>query len=162
MRNSSTLTLKIIYSSLVFMTAGCASTGTNMTLDKMKELSQDHALVVACPNQEVKTYDDGGIKPLFAHLRTASFKDCYVYDKVTGKASSMVLAYGGVKKLYTKILSSEAIPVLQKHNIQYEADNTVPYIINNSGTDKCPMEQTVENIDSPEEAFIVLQKKFDK
>jgi Domain of unknown function (DUF1893). len=140
---------------------GCATGKKNaISLNDMKELSRNHALVVAYNDGKVNTYNDKGIKPLFRHLENANFKDSYVFDKVTGKASSLILAYGGAESLYTGILSKEAIPVLEKYNIKYSADEIVEYIINQAGDDKCPIEKTVSDIDDPQIAFQVLKEKF--
>lgn len=128
---------------------------------EMKELLKAHALVVAYQDGSFKTYDQNGIKPLFLHLEeNGDFKNAHVYDKVTGKASAMVLAYGSAEKLHTGILSKEAIPVLEKYNIEYSADETVDYILNRDESDKCPMEKTVEKIDDPAEAFNALKERF--
>ncbi|MCL2144581.1 MAG: DUF1893 domain-containing protein [Endomicrobia bacterium] len=144
------------------MVMGCSAKKSGISLNDMKELVKDHALVVAYNDGAVKTYDDKGIKPLFKHLENGNFKDSYVFDKVTGKASSLILAYGGADKLHTGILSKEAVPVLKKYNIKYSADKIVDYIINNTGDDKCPIEKTVANIDNPQEAYKVLKEKFNE
>ena len=145
----------------VAIVSGCAAVNKkSISLNELKELSKNHALVVGYNNGIVKTYDDNGIKPLFKHLEAGNFKNAYVFDKVTGKASSLILAYGGAARLYTGILSKEAVPVLEKYDISYSADKIVDYIINNSGDDKCPMEKSVTDIDDPEEAYKVLKEKF--
>jgi hypothetical protein len=163
MRKQKIFILAAIAAFCVPFVAGCASSGKkNISLDDMKKLSQNHALVVAYDDGTVKTYDDNGIKPLFQHLETGSFKNSYVFDKVTGRASSLILAYGGAAYLYTGVLSAEAVPVLEKYNIKYSADKVVDYIINRAGDGKCPMEQSVAAIEDPEEAYKVLKEKFGK
>ena len=159
--NTRFLSYSALAASVLFMTA-CTGTlkSGDITLDTMKKLSGNHALVVACPGKKPLVYEQSGIKPLYEHLKTGDFRDCYVYDKVTGKASALILVYGGASGLYTKILSKEAIPVLEKHKIRYEAVQTVDYILNNNGTDKCPMEQAVQNIKESSEAYSVLKDKF--
>lgn len=156
--------VKVLFVSLIVSAAvlGCAAKKQDIALNDMKEMLKSHALVVAYDNGSIKSYDDNGIKPLFRHLESGDFKGTYVFDKVTGKASALVLAYGGASKLYTGILSKEAVPVLEKYNIEYEAEKSVDHIVNRTGDDKCPMEKTVENIEEPEEAFTVLKEKFDK
>lgn len=142
---------------------GCAPAKSKVSLPAMKALLQNHALVVAYDNGAVLTYDENGIKPLFNHLdRHGNFKDCYIFDKVTGKASALVLAYGGAASLHTGVLSKEAIPVLEQYNIEYTADLVVDFIVNQKKDDKCPMEKTVASIDNPEEAYKILREKFGK
>ncbi|MDR2427133.1 MAG: DUF1893 domain-containing protein [Endomicrobium sp.] len=139
---------------------GCAAKKTDVSLNDIKELSKNHALVVAYNDGSIKTYDDNGIKPLFKHLENSDFKRTYVFDKVTGKASSLILAYGGAENLYTGVLSKEAIPILEKYNIKYSADNIVDYIVNITKDDRCPMEKSVADTDDPEEAYKILKERF--
>ncbi|MCL1972151.1 MAG: DUF1893 domain-containing protein [Endomicrobia bacterium] len=156
------LTVSAIF--LVFAASffGCSAKSKNndMFFNEMKELLKSHALVVAYDDGTVKTYDDKGIQPLFKHLESGNFKGAYVFDKVTGKASALILVYGEAARLHTGILSKEAIPVLEKYNVKYSADKIVDYIINRSGDDKCPMEKTVSDIDDPQEAYITLKERF--
>ncbi|MCL2484588.1 MAG: DUF1893 domain-containing protein [Endomicrobia bacterium] len=157
--------LKILALFIVAMFAGFGCSGgkseSKISLADIKDLAKGHALVVAYNDGRALTYDDNGIKPLFKHIDAyGSFKDSYVFDKVTGKASALILAYGGAARLYTGVLSKEAIPVLEKYNIEYSADAIVDYIINRSGDDKCPIEKSVAGIDDPEEAYKVLKEKF--
>ena len=142
----------------MFLFFGCAAKQNSAFLTEMKELLQKHALVVAYNDGIVKTYDDNGIKPLFKHLESGSFNDAYVFDKITGKASALILVYGGASQLHTGVLSKEAIPVLAKYNVKYSADKITDYILNVPGNDKCPMEKMVSNIDDPQEAYKVLKK----
>jgi len=143
---------------------GCAAKtkSNDVFFNDMKELLKNRALVVAYDDGAVKTYDEKGIQPLFKHLESGNFKDAYVFDKVTGKASALILVYGEAARLHTGILSKEAVPVLEKYNVKYSADTVVEYIINRAGDDKCPMEKTVSDIDDPEEAYRVLKEKFNK
>jgi len=141
--------------------AGCAAVNSQTALPDLKQLAQNHALVVVYADGTVKTYDDNGIKPLFKHLDACgNFKDSYIYDKVTGKASTLILAYGGAAHLYTGVLSKEAIPILEKHGINYSADTLVDYIVNREGNDKCPIEKTVAGIEDPKAAYEILKDKF--
>ncbi|MDR1940739.1 MAG: DUF1893 domain-containing protein [Endomicrobium sp.] len=139
---------------------GCAAKNAKTSVNDLKEMLKSHALIVAYPDGTVKIYDDKGIKPLFKHLESGDFKNCDVYDKVTGKASTLILVYGGAASLYTGILSKEAIPVLEKYGIKYRADKIVDYIINVTGDDKCPMEKTVTDIEDPQQAFEILKERF--
>jgi hypothetical protein len=132
----------------------------DISLDKMKQLAKGHELLVAFKDGSIKTYGGGGVKPIFNRLQEGDFKDTYVFDKVTGKASALLLAYGKASKLYTGILSKEALPVLEKYKIEYNADKIVDYIINKTGDDKCPMEKSITNTDDPKEAYTILKEKF--
>jgi hypothetical protein len=153
----------LILAAIAALLTACHSKNVSPLPSQGTQLIKNHALVVIFDNGKILTYDDKGIKPLFKHLDIyGNFKNAYIFDKVTGKASALVLAYGGAKKLYTGILSEEAIPVLNKYKIKYSADVTVPYIINVKKDGKCPMELTVANINTPEEAYKILKEKFNR
>jgi len=138
-----------------------AESAKNVAQRRGKELFQNHALVVAhYSGWGFATYDDNGLIPIFKHLENDNFENSFVFDKVTGKASALLLAYGKAENLHTGLLSREAIPVLEKHNIKYTADKTVDYIINRRGDDRCPMEKTVAGIDDPQEAYETLTRLF--
>ena len=147
---------------MMLMVLGCAAKKAQLGVDDFKGMLKNHALIVAYYDGTFKTYDDKGIIPLFKHLDGGDFRDCDVYDKVTGKASSLILAYGGARTLYTGVLSKEAIPVLEKYNIKYQADKTVDYIINRTGDDKCPLEKLVTDIFEPEEGYKKLGTAINK
>lgn len=127
---------------------------------RVQELSPQHALVVALPDGQIRTYDGRGLQPLFDALADNGVKDAYVYDKVTGRASSLLLAYGGAKELHTGLLSQEAIPILEKYNIKYTAQKTVPYILNRSKTGSCPMETVARHLDDAQSAYPHIEQGF--
>ena len=133
---------------------------TIVDLDKLREFSKKYDFVVFYKNGTTKTYNGRGIKPLMDHLEHNNFKKAHVYDKVTGRASALLLAYGKAGKLYTGRLSKQAIPVLEKYNIDYEADELVDYIENPTRTGRCIMENTSANIDNPKVAYSVLKAKL--
>lgn len=149
------------------LAAGCASapqSGTIASSDVQKRVAQlapQHALVIAGTDEEIRTYDGRGLQPLFDALADGGVKEAYVYDKVTGRASSLLLAYGGAKELHTGMLSQEAVPILQKYHIKYTADKTVPYILNRAKTGSCPMETVARRLDNAQTAYPLIKEGFE-
>ncbi len=145
--------------SLFFVTLffGCNAKNDRASVSEMRELLKNHTLVVAYNDGTIKTYNDNGIKPLFKHLEHSNFKNSRVFDRFTGKASSLILIYGGATELDTGVLSREAIPILEKYNVKYSANEIVDYISNKTYDDKCPIEKAVSDIDNPENAYKVLK-----
>ena len=134
---------------------------TSISLEKLKEISVNQELVVAYNNGKVITHKGGGIRPVLDHLEKHNFKNAYVYDKITGKASALLLAYGGCKKLYTPILSEQAIPILKKYNIEYTYDKTIPYIkTKRTPSGRCIMETAIKDTDDCKEAYKILTNKW--
>jgi len=64
-----------------------------------------------------------------------------VYDKVVGRAAALLLVYGGVRKILTPTISRNALLVLKRGGAEVEYKKIVKNILNNAGTDLCPMEK---------------------
>ena len=123
--------------------------------NELRNYLKEHSLVVV-KDGKTNFYEGRGIKPLINYLRNDNFKNAYVADKRIGKASALLLVYGQVKKVYTPVISKPAIKVFEDNNVKYSADEVVENIKNNTGTDLCPMEKRVQNIDSPEQAYEIF------
>ena len=63
-----------------------------------------------------------------------------IADKVIGKVAGTLLSVAGVKEIYTDVMSKYAIRVLEKTGVRYEFSQKVDYIINETKTGMCPME----------------------
>lgn len=102
-----------------------------------------------------------GIAPIIGPLEEDPdfFRDCYVADKVIGRAAALLLLKGGIKGLYAKVISTSAKEVLAgKLELHFEQE--VPRILNRAGNGYCPMETAMQGITDPEEAFAVLRQKL--
>ena len=103
-----------------------------------------------------------GVSPILEKLREPdnTMKGAYVADRVIGKAAALLLVLGEIDSLYAAVISDYAAKVLDDHGISYEYAKIVPNIINRTGTDMCPMEKWVLEIDDPAEAYRVLLEKI--
>ena len=81
-------------------------------------------------------------------------------DKVIGKAAALLIIFGNIKVVYANVMSDCAKKILEENNVEVEYNRIVPYIMNRDGTDKCPMEKLIENIDDPTEAFQTFSDFF--
>ena len=88
------------------------------------------------------------------------FKGFCAADKVVGKAAAFLYVLLGVKTVYAPVMSRGAIDTLERYDIQSLYDCSVDKIINRAGTGICPMEETVWDISSPEEALIAVKIKL--
>ena len=79
-------------------------------------------------------------------------------DQVVGKAAAYLYKKIGVREIYAKTISDAAILVLEEYGIPYFYDNRVPQILNRDSTGMCPMEQTVLNLNDPDEAYLALRE----
>ena len=122
-----------------------------------KQKLNTYSLVVV-KDGRTSVYDGRGIKPVVDYLEKDNFDGAFVADKVIGKASALLLVYGKVQEVYTPVISKPAVKVFEDNNVKYSADKIVDNIINRTGTDLCPMEKKVQNIDNPKRAYKLFRK----
>ena len=113
-------------------------------LEEVKEIlhQKNASLVVAYENGEIKEYYQDRIKDIKDILKENenALKGAVIADKVIGKVAGSILAIAGVKEIYTDVMSEYAIPILEENHIKYEYKDKVEYIINQTKTGMCPME----------------------
>ena len=113
-------------------------------LEEVKEIlhQKNASLVVAYENGKIKEYYQDRIKDIKDILKENknALKGAIIADKVIGKVAGSILALAGVKEIYTDVISKYAIPILEENHIKYEYKEKVEYIINQTKTGMCPME----------------------
>lgn len=103
---------------------------------------EELALAIVKDGKSIFTSSGKGIKPLYTAYEEHKdeLEGSSVADRVTGRAAAMLCAYSGVKQLKTKLISENAINVLNKANVLYEYDECTPFIENRDRTGMCPVE----------------------
>lgn len=104
--------------------------------------------------------DTRGIAPLLELI--ASGKDVSGYsaaDKVVGKAAAALFIKSGVKQLYAAVLSKGGAELLERHGVEYVYGTLTDAIINRAGTDACPMEKAVRNIEEIEDMYVAIVRE---
>lgn len=104
--------------------------------------------------------DKRGIAPLLELI--ASGKDVSGYsaaDKVVGKAAAALFIKCGVKQLYAAVLSKGGAELLERHGVEYVYGTLTDAIINRAGTDACPMEKAVRNIEEIEDMYVAIVRE---
>ena len=113
-------------------------------LEEVKEIlhQKNASLVVAYENGKIKEYYQDRIKDIKDILKEDknALKGAVIADKVIGKVAGSILTVAGVKEIYTDVISEYAIPVLEENHIKYEYKEKVQYIVNQTKTGMCPME----------------------
>ena len=113
-------------------------------LEEVKEIlhQKNASLVVAYETGEIKEYYQDRIKDIkdILHEDEKALKGAVIADKVIGKIAGSILVVAGVKEIYADVISEYAISVLEKNDIKYEYKEKVEYIINQTKTGMCPME----------------------
>ena len=136
----------------------------NKDLNYIKELllKDNHSIVILKKDASIVTSDDRGVSPLIKLLKEdkLQLQDSIIADKVVGKAAALLMIFGGVKEVYTPIISKPAIKVFNINNVKINYDIEVDRIINRKGDGLCPMETLCLDIDNPKEAFERLSNKI--
>ncbi len=117
--------------------------------------------ITLCRGDKVITDDGRGIAPIMKLIEDGvDLKGFCVADTVVGKAAAMLFAREGITGVYGKVMSLSAKKYLEEHGIYCEWESLTEKIINRAGTDICPMEKTVLNIEDYNEAYEALKKKL--
>lgn len=74
-------------------------------------------------------------------------------DRVIGRAAMFLAVKCRINKIFTPVMSLEALEIAKLYNIGCTAANTVPYILNRTETGKCPIEASVTHTTDPDEAL---------
>ena len=132
--------------------------------DLISTLHESGASLVVSSRGELRTFFKKGVRDLEDLLdHDPDFlKGAVVADKVVGKASAMLLTYGGARKIHGKLMSRPADEFLTAHRIEHTYDVLTDYILNQDQSDMCPMEKRVKDLKEPEEAFAALRPIFIK
>lgn len=111
------------------------------------------SLAIVKDSKVIFTSSSKGIKPLYTAYEEHKdeLEGSSVADKVTGRAAAMICAYAGIKQLKTKLISENAISVLNKTNVMYEYDECTHFIENRDRTGMCPVETLSLKIDGIDE-----------
>ena len=129
-------------------------------LEKAKALLTGNNTLVVVKNDSVICSDLNGIKPLINLLENNVDPEGYsLADEIIGKAQAMLIVKAKIKEAYSKVMSEEGVRILKKYNIPYSYETLTKEIINRKGTDICPMEKAVKDVEDIEEAYELLKEK---
>lgn len=109
---------------------------------------------------QTRTFTQRGVADLFGLLRHEPelLKGALIADKVVGKAAASLMILGGVKELFTDVISQPALDLFGQSAVIVNYTTKVPYIINRTGTDWCPLEKLCLPVPSAEEALLQIEE----
>lgn len=131
-----------------------------MILDKLiKTLHEGNYSCVIANGNEVRTFTQRGIADLYALLNNdpGFLEGASVADKVVGKGAAALMVLGRVKELYTDIISSYAIKLLEGNGVSTYYGSETPFIRNRDNTGWCPVEKLCVSTDSPSDIFRLIE-----
>lgn len=126
--------------------------------DLIDKLREGYSCVIR--NGETRTFSRRGVADLFELLKTEpEFLDgASVADKVVGKGAAALMAIGGIKQLYSEVISTPALALLREDGIAVTFGEEVPAIRNRDGSGFCPLETLCLDEDSPEALLPVIER----
>lgn len=114
----------------------------------------NHSLVVE-NNGEVLTFDNKGVADLYRLYKEKPefLRGANVADKIIGKGAAALMICGGVKKVYTNIISTRALELFRPTYIDLQYGEEVPYVINRKHDGICPVEKHCLDCTTPEQCI---------
>lgn len=126
-------------------------------------LQEDAYTCVLCKGQTVYTSKKRGVAPLVEWITSGvDLQGFSAADKVVGKAAALLFVLAGVKQVFAPVMTEAALSVFADSGIEANSQTITKQIINRAGTGPCPMEQTVQTIDDPEEALEAIQQTMER
>lgn len=128
-------------------------------MDELIRLLHEGGYSCVIRKEEVRTFTQRGVADLYDLLNQhpVFLHGAQVADKVVGKAAAALMVLGGVREVYTDIISEPALAVLHKANIRVECVQIVSRIWNRNRTGWCPLETLCYELESPEAMYPVIQ-----
>lgn len=110
--------------------------------------------------KDIRVFRERGIKDLYRLLKEEPefLKGAFVADKIVGKAAAALMILGGVKELFAGVVSFPALELCRKTGLRVDYTHEVPYIINRTQTDRCPLEILCKDLQTPEECRIRIEE----
>ncbi len=130
-------------------------------LERAKQILDEEELscVLVRGDAQVRC-NERGIRSLLGLIGTHGRLEGYsAADRIVGKAAALMYSILGVGAVYAQVLSEAGKDALEKHGIEASWGTLTPMIVNRKGDGSCPMEQTVEKIEDPQEAYLALCEK---
>lgn len=102
-----------------------------------------------------------GVKPLLDFIDNGTDLNGFsAADKVVGNAAAFLYVILGVKEVYAQVISKSAAHTLEQHGVKVYRDKSAEYIVNRTGTGRCPMEEAVADISEPTAALTAIRKRL--
>ena len=129
-------------------------------LARARAMLPGHTLALARGDRTL-VRDERGIAPMMQLLQEGgSLRGYAAADVVVGKAAAMLFAYAGISAVYADVLSEAAARALRRYGVAYSYRTPAPYIVDRSGTGRCPMETAVLHTEDCAVAYEILKERL--
>ena len=130
-------------------------------IEKAKEiLFSENLTCVILKDDKIYKSAKRGVTPVIELINNnIDIKGAVVADKIIGKAAALLFILCKVREIYSPVMSEPAIDTLKSSDIEFNFDESVPYIINRTNDGQCPMEKAVSDTNNPQEALTRIKNK---
>ncbi len=113
---------------------------------------------------ETRTFHQRGVADLLALCQNDGdfLNGAQMADKVVGKGAAALMVYGGIKEIYTDVISTPALELLQTHGIRVTFQTETDRIVNRKGDGLCPVESLCLNLQSVKEMYEEISNFINK
>lgn len=141
---------------------GCISNNSVFNQAKNMVHNGEAECVVIKDNSIVATAKGRGISPLLNLYdeKGELLQGSIIVDKVIGRAAAFITIKSGAVQVYGKIMSEDALMLLNEHKIKASYNLLVPRILNNQKNGLCPLEDSVEGIVYPDNAIGAMRQRI--
>ena len=125
-------------------------------------LSEDYSIVVIDDGKILNHKKGDGVRPFMEIIDELGndLEGKVIGDRILGKASAFLCRYSNVRGVYSPQATKTAIAILILGGIPCQADEMIPFIKNRTEDGLCPFEKMLQNIESHEEAYKILNQKI--
>ena len=118
-------------------------------------LNERQVSLLVYNNDSISEYNQYGVLDLLFLVENEPGRLCgaLVADKVVGKASASLMVLGKVGEVHTNCICTPAKEMLQEAGIAVSYKEEVPFIINKKKTGQCPLDSTLNDIESAGECL---------
>ncbi len=117
--------------------------------------SGEASCVIMRDGAVVRTASGRGVSPLLRLYEgeADTLRGASVADKVVGKGAAVLIVLGGADAAYGEIMSEAGRDYLVARGVEAQYGTLVPRIANRDRSGLCPVEQSVLDVNDPEEAL---------
>lgn len=132
----------------------------DLEIAKEHLIKNDFNFVIVKDGQVIEESSLKGIKPIYETFKNSSeyLKGASIADRVIGKAAAMILVSGGIRELYTDLISDLALEILKENDVLVQYSKKVPMILNRTQDDMCPIEKLSSITDDVDNLMIEIGK----
>lgn len=121
--------------------------------------SEEYSIVLIRDEKILKYKREIGIRSILELIEEIGdeIKEMVVGDRILGKASAFLWRYSKIRGIYSPQATKTAIAILIIGGIPCQADEMIPFIVNNNTNYLSSFEKMLQNVESPEEAYKILK-----